>query len=203
MTDNPDTLLRQIEESIIVWQDTPIDDANDPSFLAAQKVISRFQDLNTWLTTGGAPPKMWDHAPKLDDGTSLRPDMDRDAFITPKPGRLTLVIDGKKLGSFPNIGQAIDGAVREMAAMEYWPYLWVMSESGGAPRLVEIDEHLQQPGTQWWWASREDRRDFGFDPIEPLPAGTVQAMQRQANEQNAAMGWQQARLMRRVTVSTA
>lgn len=194
-----DELLFNIREAVRKWYDSPIHESYDQS----KAFVTVWQDLDTWMTTGGPLPEGWTLERRTDNPelTSLQPDHDRDAFVTPTPGAVKLVIDGKASGTYAHAEQAIVAAHKRMSDMDYWPYLWLMTD--GMPRLLDsLAERLADPAIEWSWCSREKKTDFEFVPIEPISGDKVQAMQRRANEQNSRLGWSKHRLGRKIRVRT-
>lgn len=195
-----DELLFSIREAVKTWYDSPIEEGHD----AAKAVITIWQDIDTWMTTGGPLPEGWTLERRTDNPemASLQPDHERDAFIIPRTGAVALVIDGTKCGTYAHAEQAIMAAHKRMSDMDYWPYLWLTADNG-MPRLIDsISDRLADPANEWWWCSREKKSDFEFVPIEPVAGEKVQAMQREANDQNSRRGWQKNRLMRKLRVRT-
>lgn len=195
-----DELLYNIREAVQNWYNSPIHESHDH----AKAFVTVFQDLDTWMTTGGPLPEGWTLERRTDNPelASLQPDHDRDAFIIPTPGAVKLVIDGKACGTYAHAEQAIVSAFKRMSDMAYWPYLWLMT--GDMPRLIDsFADRLSDPANEWWWGSKEKRTDFDYVPIEPIAGEKVQAMQREANDQNSRLGWPKNRLSRKIRMRTS
>jgi hypothetical protein len=184
---DPDLALQAIHEAIEKWG------ASDgvTKHEAAGEAFTFFNDLETWLLSGGFLPQHWAAAQPYDPDAP-RPDHDADAFIHVTSGAFKLKIKGRPHGTAPTEVDAQEQLERLLDDMEYWPYVWLMS-ARGVPKLVD----MHCGGYTWWLAQKDADDEFQYRGVEELTPNVIHKMQRSINEQNKVLGWQRQRILRR------